>query len=206
MNKSKHICFKLLLLSLPLAISIQLNQHSLEIPSELIMVVLVAIIGWNLINRRFRDLRFLKHPITFASILWLLWMTIGIFSSYDPIISLKYSIVSIGHWTVFFVGFGMLKIKTEKILEKWFNYYASSLVIIFLLVFYNYSKYDFRMDASVLVARPFYFDHAYLSSCLSLLVGIYGAKVIVDWNTITKWKWIYRIIFVLLLSGVIFFI
>ncbi|MDB4728423.1 O-antigen ligase family protein, partial [Saprospiraceae bacterium] len=96
-----------------------------------------------------------------------------------PLVSFKFTLVAIVHWFLFGYGLCVLQLNPQKYLERWFNFYTIPLLGILFFAWKNHAQYDFRMDASVLVARPFYFDHAILSASLLLLLGIYFSKIFI---------------------------
>ena len=63
-----------------------------------------------------------------------------------------------------------------------------------------HAQYQFHIDSSVLVARPFYFDHALYSSCLLLLLGPFGVWAIRGWKEEDKYSRIISGVLVVLFS------
>jgi len=92
--------------------------------------------------------------------------------SSDPIVSFKYTLVALTHWYLFTGLLLLLSKDLSSINPTWFRYYALPFLGILLYAWYHHAQYDFSVDTSVLVARPFYFDHALLSTAILLLLGI----------------------------------
>lgn len=193
----------LLLLSMPFSIEYRIGQHAIELPTEPLMILLIFLLGLWMYLEGMSLKRIWKHPMVWISFLWCMWMAIGISTAWDHTITLKYVVVSFTHWILFFFGFLVFFDDGTKWVEKWFNFYSISLLVVLVYAWYTFSSYNFRMDTSVLVARPFYFDHALLSSCLSILLGIYGAKTFLEFRSKSTRSYPYLFIFILLMLGVI---
>ena len=203
MLKWIRIGYKILLLSLPLSVPLLVGSHNIELPSEPLMILLIFLIGLHLFKTRFKQVD-ISHPITILGLMWTMWLLIGILFAFNPLVTAKFAMVNLAHWMIFFLGVGILKINTSTMVSKWYNYYLYSLLAVLVFAIYSFSSYNFRMDASVLVSRPFYSDHAFLSACVSILVGIYGAKVIADWgHSSIKLRFIYSGILAILLFIVV---
>jgi O-antigen ligase len=115
-------------------------------------------------------------------------MAVCIPFSSDRVVSLKYWIVAFTHWWVFYHGLSIVLPDGVNDFLSLLKKYALSFTLIIVYAWTVHAQYDFRIDASVLVARPFYFDHAMYSAVLLLLVAL------VFWSTIkekesstTKW-------------------
>ncbi|MEM9822193.1 MAG: O-antigen ligase family protein, partial [Bacteroidota bacterium] len=165
--------YALLLLSIPFSVTHSFGSFSLELPSEPLMILLCVLLLPTLKARGKDGLKMMRNPLLLVSALWLVWMAVGIPFSSDPIVSTKYTVVAATHWFLFAYVPVLLPLPPLKATSKWLNYYAISILVILLLAWSVHAQYDFRIDASVLVARPFFFDHALLSTSLLLLLGIY---------------------------------
>ena len=208
-----HLLFMMLLLSIPFSLNLPLHYFKLniplvlfqlEFPSELIIIPLVFWMIFRLYKHGSQVVMLLKHPIVMLGMFWNLWMILGIPFSSDPMFTLKYSVVSMSQWIVFFWGIWMLNIRPEQAVEKWFNFYTFSAGIIVIYATIQFYRHDFDIQSSVLIARPFYFDHALLSACLSLLAGIYGARLWVAFQSKKrKLSFAYLIIQAFLVAGII---
>jgi O-antigen ligase len=179
-----RMLYAILLISIPFSISYEIGLHSIECPSELLMIPLSLLLSLNIWQQRKVQKEWLTNPFVGWSIAWLLWMFMGIFPAAYPLVSAKYSLISSLHWLLFAYGLFFLQIAPSKAVEKWFNFYTFPLLLILFYAWYQHAQYGFRMDASVLVARPFYFDHTLLSACLLLLLGVYFSKVLLLYHEI----------------------
>ena len=170
--------YALLLLSIPFSVACSFGGFSIEFPSEPLMVLLLILLVPILVKNRLHWRRIKQSPLLFLSFLWLIWMALGIPWSFDPLVTAKYTLVAGTHWLLFAYVPVLLGMNPLESVKKWFNYYTLSILIILLYAWYFHAQYNFRIDASVLVARPFYFDHALLSTSLLLLLGIYFFAII----------------------------
>ncbi|MEM1322313.1 MAG: O-antigen ligase family protein [Bacteroidota bacterium] len=165
--------YLLLLAVLPFSVPAQLGSHQLEMPSEPLIIVLSMLLASWYQQHREQLSSLLRSTIGRISLLWLGWMGVCSLFSTLPFVSLKYWLVSIAHWWVFFAGFFVLARQLPKDLFALLSAYALSFGLVMLYAWTVHAQYDFRIDVSVLTARPFYFDHALYSACLLLLLPIY---------------------------------
>ena len=162
--------YLLLILTLPLSVPFTFGNHQINLPSEPVLLMLSILL---LFIADFKELihsPFIKHPLSLISIGYLGWMILVIPFSSDVATSIKYVAVNVAHWWVFFVGFWMLKSLRNQSLRMWLERYAIGLGLVIVYAQFNNFKFNFRPDASVLLAKPFFQDHALLSAVISLLI------------------------------------
>jgi len=197
--------FRFLLASSPLSINIFFGSYGLDTPAEPIMALLVVGTIIYVLKQGLNNLKFLSHPLSIVGLLWCSWMTFSSLFSYDPHVSLKYSIITFSQWTSCFVVFGILNIEPNKIIERVYSFYLIPLLGVLIYAVYNYSTYSFHPGAAVVVTKPFYFDHSLFSACISLLIGIYIAKCILNWKkTARETRVFYLFISIILVLSVVF--
>ncbi len=168
--------FPLLFFTLPLSISYDWGLHQINLPSEP-FIGLAAILLFVLVD--FKELLqsdFIRHPISLFSLIYLGWMCLTVPFSSDLVVSAKYVLVTLAHWWVFYVGFWYGNQIDKTTFEKWLGYYGFSFLAVILYTWYHHAQYDFRIDASVLVARPFYSDHALYSAGMCFFLFLSLAK------------------------------
>ena len=163
-----------LLVVIPFSMSYPWWNHAIELPSEPLMGLLFLLLLPLLWRTRSEQRKLWRSPLIVCSFAWLLWMGLGILWSSDPLVSAKYTLVTFCHWVLFMYGLAALGLPSSKPLRHWYNFYTLPLILILLYAWSVHARYGFSTDTSVLVARPFYFDHALLSVCLLLLAGIYA--------------------------------
>ncbi len=160
-----------LFLSLPFSVAIGFGQHQVNVPSEPLLLLTSALLGVWFLTQGWWSRSLYRQPITVISILVLFWLFISNIFTTLPFVSAKYFLITFLHWWVFFHGLPILFDQRPHFLLRFIQQYAGSFLLILLFAWTVHAQYDFRIDASVLVARPFYFDHGLYSSCLLLLLG-----------------------------------
>ncbi len=192
------LLYLLLLCSLPFSVAMPFGSFALEVPSEPLMILLVLLTLPLMWQWRNRHTALWSAPLLWASGLWLLWMVVTIPWSSDPVVSAKYALVALVHWYLFAYTPLLIGWDSDRVLGRWFNFYTLPLILLLFYAWSVHAQYDFRIDASVLVARPFYFDHALLSTALLLVVGPY---VYALFRRRGRWHYAWPIV-LLLLFGV----
>lgn len=166
------IGFLALYLMLPLSIATEVGSHELMLPSELLLCGLAIGSIWYYSWSQWRTI--LAEPITLISVVHLGFMGFSISWSVDALASAKYVLIECLHWLVFYLGTQQI-FKHQGDKNKFFRValstYLFSFLCIMVFAWYQHAHYHFSIDTSVLVARPFYFDHALYGSCAALLLG-----------------------------------
>ncbi len=163
----------LLFVSLPFSIGIDFNagMHQINLPSEPILGVLTLLsLTWFLLHG-FWSRSFYLAPIGLAGLVFISIMLVTSLTSTIPWVSFKYSLIAGVHWWVFFHMLPLFFDHKASRLTAVFRTYVLGFLLILAYAWYQHSQYGFRIDASVLTARPFYFDHALYSCCALLLLG-----------------------------------
>ncbi len=189
--------YLLLLLSLPFAVDLPQGSLALEVPSEPLQILLVGRRLPLLCQWRHHHATLWKAPLLRISGLWLLWMLLTIPGSSAPLVSAKYGLVALTHWYLFAYLPLLIGWQLPQLLPRWFNLYTFPLLLLLLYAWSVHAQYDFRIDASVLVARPFFFDHALLSTALLLVLGPYLYAL---HRRRGRWHYAYPVVLLLLLG------
>ena len=214
-----------ILLFLPFSIAVNFGSHQLELPTEPLLAIIGSVGLYYTYRERAWKMPFFRHPLFLVSAIYMSWTIICTLFSNHFYISAKHTTVTLAHWWVYFCLWvivfsksitesnllslspsALVSVKERNDSGKmkfdavpWLLYGFSFAFILFY-AWWQHSQYDFRVDASVLVARPFYFDHA-LYSCVALL--LFGCMVPFWWQrTKDSWLWLGRILSVLFLIGV----
>jgi len=174
--------YGLLLFSLPFSVGVDIGSNEINLPSEPLLAFLsILLVIWFYRNGFFgRSLR--SAPLLVVSVAWIAWMIAMIPFSSLPLVSAKFVLVATVHWWVFFIGFFVVVHDFPQHLYRYLLAYAIPFAGILIYAWTIHAQYQFRIDSSVLVARPFYFDHALYSSCLLLLLGPFGVWAILKWK------------------------
>jgi O-antigen ligase len=162
--------FPLLLFSIPFSISFDFGWHRIDLPSEPLIVVLAICLLYRIGLVSLFQSKFFRHPITLIACGYLLWTAMTVPFSSNWIVSLKYLLVRGAHFWVFYIGFWYYSQSAKGGVFRWLGYYSIAFMLIMFYAWTVHARYDFRPDASVLSARPFYWDHALYSAALSLLL------------------------------------
>ncbi len=165
--------YVLLFATLPFSLAIDMGLHQVNLPSELIIVLLLPILGFYFFKTKVSFQEHLKNPIVISSLLYIAWMWITVAFSSNFLASAKYSLVNLAHYLVFFLGPIFLLKKDPRLFPQLILGYSVSFALIFFYIWYNHSGYEFSIPTSVLVGKPFYSDHALYGTCASLLLGIF---------------------------------
>ena len=170
---SFDLIFWLIVLATPLAINIRDFDmgFGVSLPTEpLLLGILVLFVVKLLFSDRL-DRRFLKHPITIAIFINLIWILITSVTSEIPLVSFKFFLARL--WFVvpmYFVGFILFKrFKNIKIFS-WL--YVLTLLIVIGYTIYNHSKFAFNEDEGHWVMSPFYNDHTAYGAILAFFIPV----------------------------------
>lgn len=155
----------------PLSISLEdldIGGIGFYIPTEPLMFGIMVLFFIKLgLDRRTVDRKLLKHPITIAIIIHLVWMAITCITSEHPIVSIKFLVSRL--WfviTLYFIGVQLFT-KTKNItLFLWLYVLGFAIVIIYTLI--NHSLYGFEQDPAHWVMSPFFKDHTSYGSLIAM--------------------------------------
>jgi O-antigen ligase len=142
----------------------------LSMPSELIMIMLTAIFFCRIIYDLTIDRKLLKHPISIAIYIYLLWLLITSITSELPLVSFKFLISKI--WFVVSCYFMLLQLFKQQMrnIVTFFNCYAIGLAVVVFFATYMHAKFGFSERASHWVMSPFYNDHTAYGAILAFFV------------------------------------
>lgn len=165
--------YLLLFFLLPFSIPVAVGSAEVEVPSEPLIVgvsLLLAVWFW---KNGGLPRSFYLSPVSLAAFAFLGWMALMVPFSSSPLTSAKYVVVACAHAWVFYHGTALLLQAIPKAFDRLWHAYTLSFSAIILYAWTVHAGYQFRTDASVLTARPFYFDHNLYSCAMLLLAGVY---------------------------------
>jgi putative inorganic carbon (hco3(-)) transporter len=170
---SFDLIFWLVVLATPLAVNIRDFDlgFGISLPTEPLLLGILILFIIKLLFDRIIDRRFLKHPITIAIIINLIWILITSITSELPLVSFKFFVARL--WFVipmYFVGFMLFKKIGNAKLFSWL--YVASLLIVIGYTIYNHSLYAFNEEQGHWVMSPFYNDHTAYGAVLALFIPI----------------------------------
>lgn len=175
----------------------------LSLPSEIIMIAMTLLFLFRIIYDLKMNKSFIKHPISIAIYLYLIWIFITAISSELPIISFKFFASKI--WFITSSYFVLLQwLKNDS--KKWiyfFNCYAVSLAIVVLITTYKSIGVGFGEHELHWIMKPFYNDHTAYGAILAFFSLIYIGMIFLP--NINSWQRILYIgLSVIFLTGLFF--
>lgn len=161
--------FYLLLFFLPLSIDLDFsNGLSIDFPSELLMVALMAIFILFIIARPgLFDARFLTHTITILIISHLFWIGIMVLHAENHMVSFKYFLAK--NWyvlTFFFLGGAILR--TEKAIKTFFWCIYIPLTLLVIQVLIHFATYSFDFEFVNEPMYPFFRNHVNYAAMVTI--------------------------------------
>lgn len=158
----------------PLSINLEelnLGGVGMYVPTEPLMFGVMLLFFFKLLHEKTFDSKIIKHPITLAIIVNIVWLTITSFTSEMPIVSLKFLLARI--WFVvcfYFIGTQLFVIRDNY--KKFFWAYIISLTGIIIYTVIHLSTYNFDQKPAHWVMQPFYKDHTSYGAILAMYFPI----------------------------------
>jgi O-antigen ligase len=144
----------------------------------------------------------MKHPVTIAIVINLIWIFITCFTSEIPLVSVKFMVARLWFVVPFYFA-GILLFTDFKNIRKFQWLYVIPLVIIIFYTLYNHSTYGFDKPHSNMVMKPFYNDHTAYGAIIALFLPIFTGFALSR-----EYKRSYRILslifLAILIAGIIF--
>jgi O-antigen ligase len=160
------------------ATPLSLNIEELEIggigmylPTEPLMFGVMILFFLKLIYERNYDSKIIKHPVTIAIIINLVWIIITSLTSEMPIISFKFLLARL--WFVvcfYFIGIQLFKFKNNYKLFYWAYIIPLTFVIIYSVI--RLAGYGFEEQPAHWVMEPFFKDHTSYGAILAMYFPI----------------------------------
>lgn len=149
----------------------------LSVPSEIIMISLSLLFLFRIIYDIRYDIKVLKHPVTIAVLIYLLWLLVTSITSTLPIVSFKFLLSKL--WFIisgYFVVILLIK-KDIKKAVSYINCYAVALAIVVIIVTIKHGLRGFPVHGMHWIMSPFYNDHtaygAVLAFFLCFMIGFF---------------------------------
>lgn len=187
----------------PLAINLKSSDFNvaISIPTEPMLLAVMLIFIFKLILDGRYDQRMIKHPVSIAIIINLIWIFITTFTSQLPIVSIKYMVARL--WFVIpFYFLGMLLFKEKKYIRQFHWAYIIPLLVIIFYTVFNHSMHGFVKTYSHLVMKPFYNDHTAYGAAIAFFFPII---LVFIFSSIYKRqvRILASVVFLILLTGII---
>jgi putative inorganic carbon (hco3(-)) transporter len=115
------------------------------------------------------DRRILKHPVTIAIIIYLVWIFFTALTSSMPVVSFKFLLSKL--WFIIpFYFFGIQLFRDFKNIRRFIWLYIAAFIIVIGYTIYNHSQYGFDEITSHWVMNPFYNDHTSYGALLAMFI------------------------------------
>jgi putative inorganic carbon (HCO3(-)) transporter len=174
----------------------------ISLPTEPLMFGVLLLFVLKLLHERFYDHRIVKHPVSIAIIINLIWIFITCFTSEIPIVSIKFMVARLWFVIPFYFA-GILLFTDIRNIKKFPWLYVIPLMVIIFYTLYNHSTFGFDKPHSNMVMKPFYNDHTAYGAIIAMFLPIFTGF------TLSKeYKKSYRlfslIVLAVLVTGIIF--
>lgn len=188
----------------PFAVNLKSAEFGIGIslPSEPLMFGVLLIFVMKLLYERFYDHKIMKHPVTIAILINLLWIFITTFTSELPIVSVKFLVARLWFVIPFYFA-GILLFTDFKNVKKFPWLYVIPLLIIIFYTLYNHSTFGFDKPHSNMVMKPFYNDHTAYGAIIALFLPLFtGFAFSGEYKK--SYRLISLIVLAILVTGIIF--
>jgi O-antigen ligase len=153
----------------PLSINLSSNEiHlGLSLPVEPILAGILFLFILRVLYEGTFDRRLLRHPVTIAIIVNLIWIFITSVTSEMPVVSFKFLISRL--WFIvpyYFIGSQMFR--DFRNVRRFLWLYTIPLVLVIGYTLYIHSLYGFNEDAAHWAMSPFYNDHTAYGAALAM--------------------------------------
>lgn len=184
----------------PLAVNIEDfdSRIALSLPTEPLLFGVFLMFILKLLFERKYDFKIIKHPVSIAILINLLWILITSITSEIPLVSFKYLLSRLWFLVPFyFIAIILFKKINNIKLISWA--YTIPLVIVIIYSSYQLYLWSFDEKAAHWVMDPFYNDHTAYGAAISLFVPvIFGFLFDKQYNRTTKLFAIITLLFLLL--------
>lgn len=163
----------LIVLFTPLAVTLS-DDHirlSLSLPTEPLMFGLMMIFFLKVLYERGFDRKVLRHPVTIAIIISLVWMAITCLTSTMPVVSVKYFTSRLWFVTVFYFLCTQL-FKNYKNIRKFIWFYTVPLVLVIGYTIIRHQMNGFTEKSAHWVMTPFYNDHTAYAAAIAMFLPL----------------------------------
>ena len=162
-----------ILIFVPLSLNLQEfsdTSMGLYMPTEPMLFVALLIFAFRALKGWPVDKRLLNHPISIIISLMMLWMLITTVTSFDPIVSLKFTVSRAWFIASFFFFLGHIMLHKPEYRERMVMLILFPLCIVVLYTMIRHSGYGFDKQAGHWVMKPFFKDHTSYGAVLAMLL------------------------------------
>ncbi len=171
-----HVDWVMYLMALSTPFSVVISSKNIQLglsfPAEIIMIMLTVLFFCRLLYDLHLDRRVLRHPISIAVLVYLVWMFITCLTSELPVVSFKFWASKIWFTTSCYWMVIRLIREDRQHLIHFLNCYAVSLAIVVLITTYKHALSGFDDNYAHWVMSPFYNDHTAYGAILAFFLPI----------------------------------
>lgn len=184
---------------LSIVISDEKIHLGLSLPSEFIMIAVTLLFLCRILYDWHLDRRLLRHPVTIAVFVYLIWMFITCITSEQPVVSFKFWASKL--WFVTSCYFMVIQLIKDKLnnARTFFDCYTIGLCIVVVYTTIRHALRGFSEFSGHWVMSPFYNDHTAYGAVLAFFIPIVVGFFFSAENQ--KRKWFYAVASVVLLVG-----
>jgi putative inorganic carbon (HCO3(-)) transporter len=139
----------------------------LSLPTEPLMIGVMLLFVFKILYEGKYDARILRHPVTIALLINLVWLLITCITSEMPVVSFKFLLARL--WFVicfYFIGVQMFA--NPKNIKKFGWMYIIPFTLVIFYTLYNHAQFGFKEDPAHWVMTPFYNDHTAYGALLAM--------------------------------------
>jgi putative inorganic carbon (HCO3(-)) transporter len=157
----------------PLAVNLQNLEGGLglSLPTEPIIFGIMLLFILKQLHKNTLDVNVLKHPITIAIVLNLVWIAVTCITSQLPVVSIKFFISRLWFVIVFYFICTQL-FKDYSNIKRFMWLYMISFTFIIFYTLYQHSLFDFAEKPANYVMSPFYNDHTIYGAMLAMFLPV----------------------------------
>lgn len=190
--------FYLFFILLPFSVEVEVGSLGTDLPSEPIMVVLMAITILLLLTKKYKhSASLLTHPITLCVIAHVGWIAFTSLTSTVPMFSLKYLLAKLWYVIPFFF-LPLLIIRTEKDYRKLFVGLGFTIFIAIAYVWVRHLPSGFAFETSNKIIRPIFRNH--VSYAIMLLAFLPYFWYVIRTSPLRRKIWPYLACIILLIA------
>ncbi|MDD2634059.1 MAG: O-antigen ligase family protein [Bacteroidales bacterium] len=158
-------------LSVPLQAFYPNLDFNIDLPTEPIFVGIMLVFIFKQICDRNFDRKILRHPVSIAIYVYLIWNLITVITSTMPIISVKYWISSL--WFIIPFYFILTQVFRKKVnINKFFWLYIIPLSVVITITLIKHAPHYFSQQTANYIMSPFYNDHTSYGAVLAMYIPV----------------------------------
>lgn len=157
----------------PLAINLQQLDGGLglSLPTEPIIFGIMMLFIFKQLHQNTMDVKLMKHPVTIAILINLVWIFITSITSDLPVVSFKFLIARL--WFViafYFLGVQLFRKYSNIKTFNWLYIISFSIIIVYTL--YSHALVNFDEQIANYIMSPFYNDHTVYGAMLAMFLPV----------------------------------